>query len=224
MAHTLVIRTLHRELADGGLERLEFDSGVNLIVGAPNTGKTVWLRMLDYLLGDNGGPETALANELVEKYVAVGAEAEINGDRVVFERRWDRGPRTKTLLDGVALSREEFSAALLERLGVPAVNYPKGDPYSERGWPSLSWRELLRHIYRQEGLWSGIAPKQPDSTVHASIILFLGLADRVFSPLLGDLVAKRKELYKMRARKDHFRRWWTRSRATSCRSRCVTKL
>lgn len=204
MAKSMIIRTLYRESANGEKETLHFDQGVNLIVGSPNTGKTVWLKMLDYLLGDNGGPETAFDEDLVEKFVAIGAQIDIGDEKLNIERRWDEGPKTKVRIGEATYTSKEFSNLWLEKLEIPIINYPKGNPYAERAWTSLSWRELLRHIYRDERFWSDIVPKQPEATSHAALALFLGLEDRLFSPILGKLVNKQKELYQARARKDSF--------------------
>ena len=57
MAKTLIIRELSRCPEHGSEDRLHLVPGVNLIVGAPNTGKTQWMKMLDFLLGDDGKPE-----------------------------------------------------------------------------------------------------------------------------------------------------------------------
>jgi len=51
---TFVITSLRRLKADELPETLEFKPGVNLIVGEKDTGKTKWLSMLDFLLGDSG--------------------------------------------------------------------------------------------------------------------------------------------------------------------------
>lgn len=50
----LSISSLERHLATGNVETLTFETGVNVFVGRPNTGKTKWLQTLDYLLGDTG--------------------------------------------------------------------------------------------------------------------------------------------------------------------------
>lgn len=67
----LIIKQLKRVTASGESEELVFTSGVNVIVGGPNAGKTVWLSMLDYLLGDKGSAEDAFGSELAKKYCSV---------------------------------------------------------------------------------------------------------------------------------------------------------
>ena len=205
MAKSLIFKTLSRELATGGLEQLQFQPGLNLIVGPPNSGKTVWLQMLDYLMGDRGQPENAFKADLVDKYVAITADAFVGDDLIRIERRWDQvGRRTKILLNGQPLDADGFTDALLGILEIPTLHFPSGNPYSERSWPRLSWRILLRHIYRQERFWNDIADKQPESEQHAAIALFIGIAERLFPLEWADLIQKRKKLLHLEARKDQF--------------------
>lgn len=205
MAKSLIFTKLSRELAAGGSEELEFQPGLNLIVGPPDAGKSVWLQMLDYLMGDRGGPEEAFKADLAEKYVGITADAVVGDDPIRIERRWDKaGLKSKVLLNGEPLDADGFSEALLAVLGVPALHFPSGNPYSERSWPRLSWRVLLRHIYRQERFWGDIADKQPESEQHAALALFLGIAERLFPPEWEELIKKRKELRRLEARKDQF--------------------
>ena len=70
----LSIAILERRLSTGNVESLDFKTGVNLLVGAPNTGKTKWLQTLDFLLGDTGdNPFDAEESGLAAKYDAAAA-------------------------------------------------------------------------------------------------------------------------------------------------------
>lgn len=51
---------------------LEFKPGVNVIVGELQAGKTTWLRMIDYVLGDTGKVDEAFDGALAEKYERIG--------------------------------------------------------------------------------------------------------------------------------------------------------
>ena len=188
-AKTLVIRQLARFPQQGVEDELNFDVGVNVLAGPPNTGKTKWLKMLDYLMGDSGTPENAFGEDMADKYESIRALFRIGEDEITVERRWhERGAKGKIFVDGEPYSTGDFSHYLLERLGIPILHFPQGNPYSERAWPELSWRTLLRHIYRQQGFWSDIANKQPKGDQHACLMMFLGLAEHIFSPEHGDLV------------------------------------
>ena len=202
---TLTIRRLRRLPQSGPEDELLFSAGVNVIVGRPNTGKTRWLRMLDYLMGDPAKPEDAFGSDLVEKYASIEAVVVVDDDEILIERRWKQvGARGKVFIDGQSLPAEHLSRFLLERLGIPILEYPQGNPYSERRWQPLSWRSLFRHIYRQQRFWADIADKQPESEQHACLMVFLGVAEHIFSPLYGELVAKRKELYQREGAKQQF--------------------
>jgi hypothetical protein len=201
----LSIGRLERRLATGLVESLDFKPGVNLLVGAPNTGKTKWLRTLDYLLGDTGenpfqgAPEEGLA----EKYVAAAVELVIGTERLWVERRWgEPRAKTKVFVDDATMSSSEFQQLLLEKLSIPSLNFPKGNPMSGQTWPTLSFRMLFRHIYRQQRFWSGVADLQPEGEQFACLLQFLGLAERMFSEEYGQLVRLKMEIDRLRARRD----------------------
>ena len=48
----LSIGRVERRLWTGNTEAIAFETGVNLLIGKPNTGKTQWLKIIDFLLGD----------------------------------------------------------------------------------------------------------------------------------------------------------------------------
>ncbi len=67
-AGTFIIERVERIALDGGIEALEFAPGVNLLVGQPNTGKSVWMRFIDLLLGDVDPPSKTLKDDIVARY------------------------------------------------------------------------------------------------------------------------------------------------------------
>lgn len=204
--NNIKIINLSRITSEGEVETLLFKDGINFITGKPNTGKTVWLKMLDYLLGDRGKVEEAFGEDeiLVDKYIALIGIFEINEIEYTVERKWkEKGLKSKIILDGKNLSAEEFSNELLTLLQIPILKIPKGNPYTNT-WPDLSFRTLYRHIYRQERFWNDIADKQPEADQFASIAQFLGIAKLVFPQELTTIVHKNKELIKLQAQKDQF--------------------
>jgi hypothetical protein len=115
---------------------LVLKKGVNLLVGEKNTGKTVWLRMLDYLMGDDSQPQEAFGNDVAAKYDSISATLEIAAEQIILERRWkESGARTKVFVNGEAISAGDFSQYLLKRLNIPVTHFPKGSPFAERAWP-----------------------------------------------------------------------------------------
>lgn len=198
---------LTRVLMDGSDESLEFSAGVNVLVGVPNTGKTKWLNTLDYLLGDNGEQPFEGAEEegLSEKYQAASVELVIGETQLLVQRNWVKpGAKSKISIDGETMSPKEFQQMILKLLGIPLLSFPKGNPMSGQTWPDLSFRMLLRHIYRQQRFWGGIADLQPEGELTASLLQFLGLAESTFTEEYGKLMALRVQIDRMRARRDQY--------------------
>ncbi len=203
----LSITSVDRRLATGNVETLEFQTGVNVFVGPPNTGKTKWLQTLDFLLGDTGANpyESADSEGLAEKYDAAGAWLQIGDDAFRIERRWNEpGAKGKVFVDDEGMLARDFQHWLMEKLAIPMVNFPKGNPMSGQTWPELSFRSLLRHIHRQQRFWSGLVDLQPDAEFHAGLLSFLGLADRVYSEDYGVLVKLRLEAMNLKARREQY--------------------
>jgi hypothetical protein len=84
------------------------------------------------------------------------------------------------------------------------LHYPQGDPHGHRTWPELSWRILLRHIYRRQWSWNDLADAQPTSDQHAALLQFLGVAEYLFSDEYGELVGQEKQVWELQATKEQF--------------------
>ncbi len=203
-ARNLRIKSANRYPELGEHDSIAFDNGVNVIVGELQAGKTTWLRMIDYALGDTGKLEEAFDAALAEKYERVKVVLAIGEKDFVVERKWkESGAKTKIFLDGERLSTTEFSASLLRALDIPLIHIPIGNPF-ERTWPELSWRELFRHLYKAERPWGGFAEKQPDVTRSACLLHFLGAATSLYPEERGIPVRKKKEKERLEAQKDVF--------------------
>lgn len=202
---TLIIKQLSRSPKTGSFDELNFEPGVNVLVGRPNTGKTQWLMMLDYLMGDRDNPGKAFNQELGEKYDSIRGTFIIDGKEIVLERKWKKkGVKTKVFIDKNSIGVDDFSSYLLNLLNIPVLHFPKGNPYSPNAWSELSWRMLLRHIYRKQTSWNDIANKQPEGEQLACLQLFLGIAEYLFSEEYANQVEKQKEINKLEAKKDQF--------------------
>jgi len=199
--------SIDRLQAGGEVESLAFTPGVNVLVGAPNTGKTKWLQLLDYLLGDPGNQpfEGALEAGLAEKYVSAGVDLTA-GDAVFrLERRWlEPGSKTKVFIDGKGIGTSEFQDWLLEALSIPLLHFPRGNPMSGQTWPELSFRMLLRHMYRQQRFWGGLADRQPEPEQVACVLQFLGIAESLYTGDYSELIRKKMEVEKLRARREQY--------------------
>lgn len=204
----LSIGRVERRLWNGNTETISFRPGVNLLIGRPNTGKTQWLKLIDFLLGDPDGFENRFDEALSDKYEAALAELFIGDDRVLVERRWrESGLRTKVLVDGEPMDAVAFQHQLMNALGVPILHYPKGNPQSGQTWPELSLRSLLRHIHRQQRFWSDLADKQPEGEQLACLLQFGGIAEFVYSDEYGELIGLEIEARRLRTRLEQY--GWT---------------
>jgi hypothetical protein len=203
---TFIIKSLRRFQSDQPPETLEFKPGVNLIVGEKDTGKTKWLSMLDFLLGDNGSPEDAFGIDLAAKYDCVSANLVFSdGSEATIERKWKiPGIRGKIFVNDLPMDADDFSDFLLNALDIPRIRFPRGNPWNDRTWPKLTWRILLRSIYRQERFWSDFVDRQPEAEQAAALLQFLGFADKQFPQSYEELIQNIKALQQFEGQRDAF--------------------
>ena len=83
---TLTISRLARHPRFSSSDELVFEKGVNLLLGDKDAGKTKWLQMLDFLLGDTSKPQDAFGDELAQKYTSIKAEISIGEERSTVTR------------------------------------------------------------------------------------------------------------------------------------------
>lgn len=201
----LILNRATRSPTVGPYDDLHFKPGVNVLTGLPNTGKSQWLRMIDYMWGDTGKVEDAFEPELAEKYDSLRLTATIGTEEFIFERFWKQaGLKSKVVVNGKAIPARELSDFLLQTLDIPQVHFPQGDPYSSRSWPELSWRSLYRHIYRRQDSWNDIANRQPEGDQHACLALFLGIAGKLYPTEYKRLVQINREIHANTAAKEQF--------------------
>lgn len=203
----LSISRLDRQLANGETEHLNFEPGVNILVGPPNSGKTKWFQALDFLLGDTGQVPFEGAEEtgLDKKYDAAGANIIIGEKSFRIDRRWRKmGAKGKVFVDEEEMAAQDFQRWLMKKLNIPILHYPKGNPMSGQTWPELSFRSLLRHIHRQQRFWGDLADKQYEGEQHACLLQFLGLAEILFSEDYAELVRLKMNSQKLRLRRDQY--------------------
>ncbi len=201
----MMIASVSRLGRDGIPETLTFKRGVNVVLGEPNTGKTRWLELIDFILGDDGTAEEKLGETLFTKYTSATVELLIGDQTFTVQRRWhDAGAKTKIFVGEAALNIPEFRQLMLDQLGIPSLHYPQGNPYGVRTWPELGFRSLFRHMYRRQRFWGDLADQQITSEQHACILQFLGMAEKLYSQEYGDLVKAQKTIAELEATRDSF--------------------
>jgi hypothetical protein len=179
--------------------------GVNVLVGVPNTGKSKWLRMIDYLFGDDKKPAEALEEAIANKYESVRAAIMLGAEEWIIERNWkEPALATKITVNGELMTLHSFTTKLMGVLQIPVLRYPQGNPYSPRAWPELGWRSLYRHMYRRQGFWTDLVDKQPESEQHACILQFVGIAEILFSEQYGKMVALEKKIEQLQSSREQF--------------------
>lgn len=201
------IRSVSRFGADGVEDALHFRNGVNVIVGQPNTGKSRWLETIDLLMGDDAKIEDKISERIAKNYSQARMVLEIGEEEISVARKWMvAGAKTKVFVNDQAMTIGEYRQFLLDRIGIPSLHYPTGDPYSPRKWPELGWRSLFRHLYRRQDFWSDIADKQFPPEQHACILQFAGIAEHIFTREYGELITKEKRIRDLRAQQENFLR------------------
>lgn len=206
-AQTFYVKSLERSPTDRPTDRLEFEPGVNLLVGEADAGKTRWLSMLDYLLGDFATPLDALGKTISEKYDSIKAVLVFSdGEEVVLERHWKQAKGIhKILINGEPTASDNFDGFIFSKLGIPLVKYPKGNPFADKaGWVTLGWRSLFRSIYRQERFWSAFVEKQPEFETAACLLQFLGVADKQFPESHEQLAIEVRKLQRLEGQRDAY--------------------
>ena len=204
-SRTFSIAELIRIPEHGPEDRLSFVPGMNVIVGMPNTGKSKWLQMLNYFFVSDESPADAFGEEIASKYTSLIAKITVASELLVVERRWGNSdPKNRIYINGEKSSVRDFLLMLHERLNIPVLHYPQGNPLAPRAWPELGWRSLYRHMYRRQNFWNDIADKQPESEQHACILQFSGLAEKLFTEEYGRLVEKQKRIIELQAQKENY--------------------
>jgi predicted nucleic acid-binding Zn-ribbon protein len=204
MAPNLLLHSASRKRGSK-IEELTFESGVNLIVGPRNSGKTKWLQTVDYLLGDDIDADERTTDDIFTKYDSAAMSLSIGGQQFAIERSWKQaGMMSKVVVNGDALLLKDFRELLMRQLGILIVRYPQGNPLGTRAWPELGWRSLFRHMYRRQRFWSDFADQQFESEQHACLMQFLGVANSLFSPEFGTLAQRHKEVVSLESQREQF--------------------
>ncbi|CAM5660531.1 hypothetical protein [Streptomyces griseorubiginosus] len=167
----------------GEFEEYAFTSGMlNILTGVRNSSKTTTLKAIDYCLGDRDGPTDALGAAVADGYVEISTSLRLNGTPHTLARSLQYGRMNKVIIDGDERAVDTFSDWILSELGWPNLHIPKGRiAATATELTPLSFRNTLRHIYRNEDSWTDFADKEMEFIRRAVVSQLLGFARTRYS-------------------------------------------
>lgn len=160
------------------IDEYGFETGMlNILSGPRNSSKTTTLKVIDYCFGDRGGMIDALGAAVSDEYIEVSTAIRLNGHPYNLTRLLQHGRMNKVYVDGDELTDADFSDWILRELGWPNLRIPKGlHPATASELMPLSFRSLLRHVYRNEESWTSFANKEQEFIRRGVVSMFLGFA------------------------------------------------
>ncbi|MBV6701936.1 hypothetical protein KV557_33350 [Kitasatospora aureofaciens] len=164
--------------ASGEIDKYTFNTaGLNIIQGVRNSSKTTTLKAIDYCLGKSGSPADALKAAVADEYIEILADLTVNGSPAEIRRSLQHGRQNKVVVNGNEFPVAEFSSRILRELGWPDLSIPKGlHAATATELVPLSFRSVLRHMYRNEDSWTQFADKEQEYLRRAVISFLLGFA------------------------------------------------
>ncbi|WP_381562701.1 hypothetical protein [Streptomyces eurythermus] len=185
----------------GEIDEYTFRPGMlNVLTGVRNSSKTTTLKAIDYCLGDRDSPRDALTIAVAEKYVEISTDLTLNGHPHTLTRSLQHGRMNKVYIDGDDLNVDAFSGWILHELDWPDLQIPKGIiAESANQLTPLSFRNTLRHIYRNEDSWTDFANKEAEFIRRAVVSQLLGFARAKYSNKNFHVAQARKRLAEAQA-------------------------
>lgn len=162
----------------GEIDEYTFRPGMlNILSGVRNSSKTTTLKAIDYCLGDRGGMVEALGSAVAEEYVEITTAVRLNGTPYALRRELRQGRMNKVYVDDTEVTAADFSDWILRQLRWPNLRIPKGlNPATATELVPLSFRNTLRHFYRNEGSWTVFASQEHEYIRRAVVSQLLGFA------------------------------------------------
>jgi hypothetical protein len=182
--------------SSGEMDTYAFNTaGLSVLSGVRNSSKTTTLKAIDYCLGNRDSPTEALKAAVADEYVEVSIELTLNGTPTEIRRSLQHGRQNKVVLNGDEFPVGEFSDRILHKLGWPTLSIPKGiQATTATELTPLTFRSLLRHIYRNEDSWTQFADKEQEFLRRAVISYLLGFAPTRYSNHDFELAAAQRRL------------------------------
>jgi hypothetical protein len=177
--------SLERYRRNGDIEETAFGPQLTLLIGPRNSSKTTTLEMIDFCFGESDSAERALGTDVVSNYVGLRLNLSIRGQSHTIERALAQsfGPLTRIVIgENEQVDARSFSDWMMNELGWPRIEIPKGrQARLATETVPLTFRTLLRHIYRRENSWYEFASREEEYHRRAVTAFFLGLAESRYS-------------------------------------------
>ncbi|WP_329251820.1 hypothetical protein OG417_07825 [Actinoallomurus sp. NBC_01490] len=194
LTRTLRLSNLSLVRRDGEVEDIIFDPYFTLIRGGRNSGKTTLLRWIDYILGASQSrlPVERFGSSVVSSYIYGSLRLSIVDPREdepeeheilrALEDLPDLPRQSRVQVDGEELTLPKLASRLMEFLDWPTLRIPKGrNARRATELVTLSFRNMLRHLYRREDSWQVFASKEEEYHRKAVLAFFLGFAESLYS-------------------------------------------
>ncbi|MFF3891279.1 hypothetical protein [Streptomyces sp. NPDC001914] len=185
----------------GEMDTYTFNTaGLSILSGVRNSSKTTTLKAIDYCLGNRDSPTEALKAAVADEYVEVSVELTLDGTPTEIRRSLQYGRQNKVVLNGDEFPVGEFSDRILHKLDWPILSIPKGiQATTATELTPLTFRSLLRHVYRNEDSWTQFADKEQEFLRRAVISYLLGFAPTRYSNHDFELAAAQRRLAQAQA-------------------------
>lgn len=183
LSRGLRIESIRLVQHSGEFEEYAFVDGMlNILTGVRNSSKTTTLKAIDYCLGDRGSAAEALGIVVADKYSLISTQTRINGTPYTLARHLQMGRMNKVEINGKEYPAADFSGWILRQLGWPDIQIPKAlHAASATELTPLSFRNTLRHFYRNEDSWTVFANKEVEFLRRAVVSQLLGFARTRYS-------------------------------------------
>jgi hypothetical protein len=182
----------------GEVELYDFRTAATTVLTGPrNSSKTTTLKVIDFCLGGRGSVAEELGAALEDKYVALAIDIAIDGNRHRLTREFGFGQRIRIQIDDEPdpPTAADLSDWLMRRLGWPQLQIPLGrNAATATQQTPLTFRALLRHVYRREDSWTDFAIREQEFLRRAVISLFLGFAPQRYETAEYDLGRAQRDL------------------------------
>ncbi len=178
---------------------LEFDPGMNIVHGKTQADRTIFLRLIKYALG---GSYERIDSKILDASIKVTLEIVANGENIVLTRSCQHPTGKMDVEDKNgkrALSIQEMSPYLLEKLGLPQVLAKIATQDGGRRDNPLSFNDLARaFVVDRDISYSGIMPGVFDRSLVEIVRVMFGLTTQEIADTENTIRGKEAELLELR--------------------------